>query len=246
MMARDDYDARRWKDEVADTREDLASSRAVVLSAVNDAQSPSSAPQNNSVAANNTPPITDAAFKQPAVDTSKPADKTLASNANQSMQVPATGEPKLEQKAEPKKELPTLQLPVQTEGPRTRVVDNKPIMQVPIRPSTEGAMAQIKETQTAATVTGGPLDVGSLLAYATKQTQPVYPAAAKTMRTTGIVKVEVTIDENGNVASVQNASGPFLLQDAAKDAIRKWRFRPFTRDGQAVKATGFVSFNFAL
>ncbi|MEO6655647.1 MAG: hypothetical protein ABIO36_06150, partial [Pyrinomonadaceae bacterium] len=31
MLARDDYDARHWKDEVADTREQMASSRSVVL-----------------------------------------------------------------------------------------------------------------------------------------------------------------------------------------------------------------------
>src|SRR5436853_1785751 len=37
VMARDDYDARRWKDEIADTREQIASSQSVVLSAVNDA-----------------------------------------------------------------------------------------------------------------------------------------------------------------------------------------------------------------
>ena len=36
MLARDDYDARHWKDEVADTREVMANSRSVVLSAIND------------------------------------------------------------------------------------------------------------------------------------------------------------------------------------------------------------------
>ena len=86
----------------------------------------------------------------------------------------------------------------------------------------------------------------SLIAYATKQQPPVYPPAAKSMRATGVVKVEVTIDEKGDVAEVQKASGPALLQAAAKDAIRKWKFKPFVRDGQPVKATGFVNFNFAL
>jgi periplasmic protein TonB len=66
------------------------------------------------------------------------------------------------------------------------------------------------------------------------------------MRATGVVKVEVTIDENGEVTQIQKASGPTLLQAAAKDAIRKWKFRPFVRDGQPVKAIGFVNFNFAL
>jgi protein TonB len=66
------------------------------------------------------------------------------------------------------------------------------------------------------------------------------------MRTTGVVRVDITIDENGDVAEVQKTSGPPLLQGAAKDAIKKWRFKPFVRDGQPVKAIGFVNFNFAL
>jgi protein TonB len=66
------------------------------------------------------------------------------------------------------------------------------------------------------------------------------------MRTSGVVKVEVTVNESGEVAEVKKTSGPSLLQTAAKDAVRKWKFRPFVRDGQPVKATGFVSFNFSL
>jgi protein TonB len=66
------------------------------------------------------------------------------------------------------------------------------------------------------------------------------------MRATGVVKVEVTVNETGEVAEVQKTSGPTLLQAAAKDAIKKWKFKPFVRDGQPVKATGFVNFNFSL
>ncbi|MBK7933196.1 MAG: energy transducer TonB [Acidobacteria bacterium] len=66
------------------------------------------------------------------------------------------------------------------------------------------------------------------------------------MRATGVVKVEFTVDEKGEVAEVRKASGPTMLQGAAKDAILKWRFKPFMRDGQPVRANGFVSFNFNL
>jgi protein TonB len=66
------------------------------------------------------------------------------------------------------------------------------------------------------------------------------------MRTTGVVRLEVTVNESGEVSGIQQATGPTLLQSAAKDAVRKWRFKPFVRDGRPVKATGFVSFNFSL
>ena len=61
-----------------------------------------------------------------------------------------------------------------------------------------------------------------------------------------MVTVTVLVDEQGNVADIQNVTGPGLLQSAAKDAIRKWHFKPFIRDGQPVKAVGYVSFNFTL
>jgi protein TonB len=62
----------------------------------------------------------------------------------------------------------------------------------------------------------------------------------------GVVKVDVVVDEEGKVTEVQKTSGPQMLQRAAADAIKKWKFKPFVRDGQPTKATGFISFNFNL
>ena len=104
----------------------------------------------------------------------------------------------------------------------------------------------VAETANSGAKNDGPMEVGSLVPYAMKQAPPIYPAAAKTVRQAGVVKVEVTIDENGQVSEVQKVEGPVLLQGAAKDAIRKWRFKPFVRDGQPVRAVGFINFNFAL
>ena len=116
-----------------------------------------------------------------------------------------------------------------------------------VRVAEETAKTEPKpETAATSTPNASPLEIGSLIGYATKQTAPVYPAAAKSIRASGVVKVEVTVSENGDVAVVDKASGPPMLQAAAKDAIRKWKFKPFTRDGQPVKATGFVNFNFNL
>ncbi|MEZ5307788.1 MAG: TonB family protein [Pyrinomonadaceae bacterium] len=88
--------------------------------------------------------------------------------------------------------------------------------------------------------------VGSLIDFATKQVRPVYPAQARSLRMTGTVRVEVLVDEDGRVSKVENSSGPALLKRAAQDAVLKWQFRPFVRDGQPVKATGYVNFNFSL
>jgi TonB family protein len=107
-----------------------------------------------------------------------------------------------------------------------------------------------KENETVAKTetvdTNSPLNVGSLLEFAVQKTNPTYPPMARSMRQTGVVRMEIVVDEEGKVAAVQNLSGPALLQTAAKDAVKKWKFKPFVRDGQPVKATGFLSFNFNL
>jgi TonB family protein len=53
---------------------------------------------------------------------------------------------------------------------------------------------------------------------------PVYPELAKRMKITGVVKVEATVDPDGKVTGVKVISGNSALQNAAEDAVRKWKF----------------------
>jgi TonB family protein len=218
MIARDDYDARRWRDELGDSRERIASSRSVIISAVDGTAVGQPVATNTST----NPPaaVPTATVFNPVSDKPKVPETLVASNTKPQF--------------EPVKEnVP----PAANDPQRNRVIENKPAVQVPI-PQTAAPKTEVAPA--------GPLEVGSLISYATKQQAPVYPPAARNMRTTGIVKVEVTVSESGEVAEVKNTTGPMMLQAAAKDAIRKWRFRPFVRDGQPVRASGFVNFNFAL
>ncbi|CAN5492870.1 hypothetical protein BH10ACI2_BH10ACI2_08840 [soil metagenome] len=230
MIARDDYDARHWKDEVADTREKMASSRSVVLSAVEN--TPTDAPTNNLTAAANK--AAEIASAQPPVITPNTGDQA----------------PVYQPVAAPTREREVK--PVEKQPSETVVANNDKPVYVPSAPPTQKPEPKAEESKqliediTTPVNDGSPLNVGSLVAYATKQAPAVYPQVARTMRASGVVKVEVTVDEKGDVSDVQTASGPSLLQGAAKDAIKKWKFTPFVRNGQPVKATGFVSFNFSL
>jgi TonB family protein len=98
----------------------------------------------------------------------------------------------------------------------------------------------------AAEPNGKPVDVGSLFEKATQKISPTYPTIAKTQRITGIVRVYLLIDEKGAVASIERASGPAMLQQAAVDAARRWKFRPTVVEGQPVRVVGFINFNFTL
>lgn len=91
-----------------------------------------------------------------------------------------------------------------------------------------------------------PLEVGSLIDRATQKISPSYPPTARTARISGIVTVYLEVDERGAVATVQRASGPQLLRQAATDAARRWKFRPMLVDGQPVRVVGYINFNFSL
>jgi len=61
---------------------------------------------------------------------------------------------------------------------------------------------------------------------------------------TGVVLVQVLIDENGAVIEAKAVSGPQHLQAAAVNAARLARFSPTTLMGEPVKVAGTLSYNF--
>ena len=69
---------------------------------------------------------------------------------------------------------------------------------------------------------------------ATNLVKPPYPAAARAVRASGAVNVQVTIDENGNVISASAVSGHPLLRAAATSAARSSKFSPTLLSGQPV------------
>lgn len=91
-----------------------------------------------------------------------------------------------------------------------------------------------------------PLPLGSLHDKATQRVNPGYPPSARNLRVTGVVTVHVVVNTEGVVEAVERTNGPVLLQQAAADAARRWKFRPTLVEGQPVRVSGFISFNFTL
>src|SRR6266700_5779000 len=79
---------------------------------------------------------------------------------------------------------------------------------------------------------------------ATSKINPEYPAMAPQMRMGGKVQVDAYIDSEGKVERVQVINGNPLLTSAAVNAVKQWRFSPFTADGKASKAIAALSFHF--
>ncbi|HJS52368.1 MAG TPA: TonB family protein [Pyrinomonadaceae bacterium] len=102
--------------------------------------------------------------------------------------------------------------------------------------------ADVKPDKTPAapkTVSGGVLN-----AKAISLPKPPYPPAAKAVRASGAVTVQVLIDEDGNVVSATAVSGHPLLRAAAVAAARGARFTPTSLGGQRVKVSGVITYNF--
>jgi len=75
---------------------------------------------------------------------------------------------------------------------------------------------------------------------------PVYPAMAKTQHVSGAVTIDALIDVNGRVTTMKVISGPALLQEAAKDALKQWKYEPAMLDGKAVPMHLNVTLQFRL
>jgi len=75
---------------------------------------------------------------------------------------------------------------------------------------------------------------------------PIYPETAKRLGTSGIVSVEVVVDETGKVISARASTGPAALRDTAVQAALRARFSPTKLSGQPVKVTGSINYNFAM
>ena len=77
---------------------------------------------------------------------------------------------------------------------------------------------------------------------------PNYPVESRRKREQGTVVLMLILGVDGRVSSisVSQSSGFARLDHAALDAVRKWRWEPITRGGQAVMVKGLVEIPFVL
>jgi len=76
--------------------------------------------------------------------------------------------------------------------------------------------------------------------------QPDYPMLARQMKVQGSVVLEALISKDGGIQELQVLRGPAILADAARQAVRQWRFKPYLQDGQAVETQAHITVNFTI
>jgi protein TonB len=83
---------------------------------------------------------------------------------------------------------------------------------------------------------------GNLLAT----TLPQYPAIARAAHIEGIVVLQATISKIGSIENLRVISGPPMLQQAAMDAVRSWRYKPYLLNGEPVEVETTINVVFHL
>src|SRR5436190_96794 len=94
----------------------------------------------------------------------------------------------------------------------------------------------------------GPLRVGGNVQAAriVNRVQPVYPPLARQTRISGTVRLHAIIGKDGAITSLEVMSGHPLLQQAALDAVRQWRYQPTLLNGEPVDVDTTIDVIFSL
>jgi protein TonB len=82
--------------------------------------------------------------------------------------------------------------------------------------------------------------------YLLSAPRPEYPAQARADHVEGQVALQATISRSGAIMSLHVLKGPPLLLSAAVAAVRTWRYRPYSVDGQPQDVTTTVYVDFTL
>ncbi|MDN3566636.1 energy transducer TonB, partial [Paeniroseomonas aquatica] len=109
-----------------------------------------------------------------------------------------------------------------------------------------GATGPQPLTQGGAPVLGAVTPPG--IADGIRNPDPEYPAASQARGEQGVVTVLLHITATGSVEEVEvvRTSGYAALDEAARRAVQRWRFRPATRGGLAIPGTIRTAIHFRL
>jgi TonB family protein len=162
-------------------------------------------------------------------------------------QVPAN--PSIPQAAPPEQQPPPIVQPVQTTPPPH-----------PVSPGSNGAIPSSLKSQIASMTPEAsgakPVEAAMSSIEPVKLTEaavrnlladlvdPVYPDAARAGGQRGSVVLQVLIGRDGAVQDAKFMQGSLVFARAAIDAVKQWRFKPYSMNGRAVSVQSFITLNF--
>ena len=95
---------------------------------------------------------------------------------------------------------------------------------------------------------GSPLEVGAgvMAGHRIGGEAVKYPLAAREQRIQGLVILGAAIDSAGSIADLQVIAGPKLLRDAAAQAVKTWRYKPYLLNGRPVEVRTQINVVFSM
>jgi protein TonB len=74
-----------------------------------------------------------------------------------------------------------------------------------------------------------------------KKVEPVYPHIATVAGISGTVKLQAIIGKDGAIEDLNVVAGHPLLAEAALEAVRQWRYKPYVLNGRAIEVETFIT-----
>ena len=76
--------------------------------------------------------------------------------------------------------------------------------------------------------------------------RPPYPPLARQARIQGMVVLQAVIGKDGTIQNLRVVSGHPMLAQAALEAVKQWRYKPYFLNGEPVDVDTTININFTL
>ena len=135
---------------------------------------------------------------------------------------------------------PDIETPVAMDEPLPEVQFDEPV--------TPPAETPIEQSASAISATPATTGAPAQDLKTSKRVEPAYPSASRRAGEEGTVRLKVLVDESGRPREVQVAKGSGFarLDEAAIEAVKKWRFQAATDGSKPITAWTQVAITFKL
>jgi len=111
------------------------------------------------------------------------------------------------------------------------------LREIPSLPKPEPVIETLPEPPPEESPAREPLRIGGRVEQPKQisRTEPIYPPLARSARVQGVVEIEGMINEEGRIEQIKVVTGHPLLNDAAVECVRKWKYEPGRLNGQIIE-----------
>ena len=143
--------------------------------------------------------------------------------------------------------LPPLRVDVVAGDRHQSVMPRSNSVAVELQTGSAGVAAGSETAQGAVTAASDHIQMSTDTRQAvTRPVRPEYPLLARQMKVQGAVLLNALIGKDGGIQNLQVLSGPAILADAAREAVKQWRFKPYLEGGQPVETEAKITVDFTI